>query len=125
MAQLDPGPLIADLEGIELGSLDKEVLKHPKLGGVILFSRNFESREQLQGLVRCIREIRPELVLCVDQEGGRVQRFKEGFTRLPPMGTIRQIAAETGYTLADSYISGAQSLAADLGYLMASELAAA
>lgn len=124
MAQLDPGPLIADLEGIELGSLDKEVLKHPKLGGVILFSRNFESREQLQGLVRCIREIRPELVLCVDQEGGRVQRFKEGFTRLPPMGTIRQIAAETGYTLADSYISGAQSLAADLGYLMASELAA-
>lgn len=81
------GPLITDIDGVELSDLDKEVLQHPKLGGLIFFSRNYESYEQLIDLVRCIRELRPELLLTVDHEGGRVQRFREGFSRIPAMAS--------------------------------------
>lgn len=116
------GPLIADLDGIELSQLDKEVLIHPKLGGLILFSRNFESQEQLSALIRCIREERENLVLCVDHEGGRVQRFREGFTHLPPMGRLIDIARETVAYMDAFGEQAAQQLAQDMGWLMASEL---
>ncbi len=121
MTKSTAGPLIADIDGIELTQVDREVLCHPKLGGLIFFSRNYESVEQLRDLVRCIREVRSDLVLCVDQEGGRVQRFKDGFTRLPAMGRILDIAQETSFH-SDKRQSGAQTLAKDLGWLMASEL---
>ena len=86
------GPLMADVQGLELMPQEREFLQHPALGGVILFSRNYASPEQLAGLARQIHELRqPALLLAVDQEGGRVQRFRDGFVRLPPVGTIGQL----------------------------------
>ncbi|WP_370978501.1 beta-N-acetylhexosaminidase [Agaribacterium sp. ZY112] len=109
-----PGPLIADLAGIELDEVDRDVLRHPRLGGLILFSRNYESKQQLRDLVRCIREVREDLLVCVDHEGGRVQRFREGFTHLPPM-----------HCLAERFIANQEQAlleAKALGHVMAAEL---
>ena len=80
------GFLWIDIAGLQLSPEDKELLKHPSVSGVILFSRNFQSIDQLRRLTREIRRISPHLVITVDQEGGRVQRFREGFTELPAMG---------------------------------------
>jgi beta-N-acetylhexosaminidase len=77
------------VEALELTEADRQRLSHPLVGGVILFARNFESSEQLARLTAQIREVRdPSLVIAVDHEGGRVQRFRDGFTVLPPMRTL-------------------------------------
>ena len=75
------GPLIVDIHGYELTGDDKEVLNHPLVGGVILFSKNFVSRDQLALLIRDIHNTTQgkELLITVDQEGGRVQRLKKVF----------------------------------------------
>src|SRR3990167_7272751 len=87
------GFLWADVSSLALTSEDKEILAHPFISGVILFSRNYESPKQLQQLTRQIRGVSSELIITVDQEGGRVQRFREGFTELPSM---RYWAEKTG-----------------------------
>jgi len=110
------GPLMIDLEGIELTQEEKELLRHPLVGGVIFFSRNYESVEQITDFTRCIYEQNPQILTCVDQEGGRVQRFKAGFTRLPPLRPLGDI-----YDKSPDLGMGA---AKAMGWLMASEVAA-
>lgn len=110
------GPVILNVEGVSLDTSDREVLLHPLVGGVIFFSRNYQNLEQLSALVAEIRQLRPELILSVDQEGGRVQRFKAGFTPLPPMQRFWQVSK--GDT--DSVLP----LVQNCGWLMASEILA-
>jgi beta-N-acetylhexosaminidase len=85
-------PLIIDIAGLSLTKLDRQRLRHPLVGGLILFSRNWHSREQLTALCRSIKKLRPDLLICVDHEGGRVQRFRtDGFTHLPPMRALGEL----------------------------------
>ncbi len=80
------GPVIVDVAGLSLSEHERDRLQHPLVGGVILFSRNFKSARQVSALCAEIRALgRPELLICVDHEGGRVQRFREGFTAIAPM----------------------------------------
>ena len=113
-----PGPLIFDLAGTTLDAEERELLAHPFAGGAILFSRNYASFEQLAELTRQIRALRdPPLLIATDQEGGRVQCFRAGFTALPPCRALgRYYDAEPG---------PAAALATDVGWLMAAELKAA
>lgn len=80
-----PGPAIIDVVGTGLTEGDRLRLRHPAVGGAILFARNYESPRQLGALVAEIRALRPDIVLCVDHEGGRVQRFRAGFSPVPAM----------------------------------------
>ncbi|MEN8178902.1 MAG: beta-N-acetylhexosaminidase [Pseudomonadota bacterium] len=109
------GPVMIDLEGTTLSQEERELLKHPAAGGVILFSRNYENHDQLNRLCSEIHACRnPHLLISVDHEGGRVQRFKDGFTQLPP-------AAWYGEQYAKRSNRGVQ-LAEQGGWLMAVEL---
>lgn len=109
------GSLIIDIDGMELSSEDSEILAHPLVGGVILFARNYDSREQITQLCRALRLSRlSPLLIMVDQEGGRVQRFVNDFTRLPPMALFGRIYEENSHE--------ACRLAVDCGWLMAVEL---
>jgi beta-N-acetylhexosaminidase len=106
------GPLMVDVAGFELTDEDRRILAHPLVGAVILFTRNFASYEQLEALVRDIRAVRnPPLLVTVDHEGGRVQRFRQEFTVLPPQRAIghaydldpeagRRLAWQCGWLLA-------------------------
>lgn len=111
------GPLILDLQDKTLSSEEKQLLLDPCVGGVILFSRNIGDYQELVSLTQSIRALRPELLICVDQEGGRVQRCKDGFTRIPPM----QIFA----SLYRNDSREALLRASDCGWLLASEVLAA
>jgi beta-N-acetylhexosaminidase len=89
---IPPGPILIGLPGVDLDANDLAHLRHPAVGGVVLFTRNFRDREQLERLVCRIREIRdPRLLVCIDQEGGRVQRLRDGFTCLPPLGVLGRL----------------------------------
>ncbi|MCX7094220.1 MAG: beta-N-acetylhexosaminidase [Methylobacter sp.] len=103
------GPIMLDVAGLTLSQDEKEKLNHPNTGAVILFSRNYQNPEQVTELINSIRAARNgKLLIAVDQEGGRVQRFQQGFTRLPPA----------------AYYAQAPELAEPAGWLMAAELLA-
>lgn len=109
------GPLMVDVAGQELTDEDREILAHPLVGSVILFTRNFADPEQLQRLVAQVHAVRsPRLLVAVDHEGGRVQRFRNGFTQLPPLRLI-------GHQF-DLDRNAALRLARQHGWLMAAEL---
>lgn len=111
------GPLMIDLGGSELSAEDREVLQHPLVGGVILFTRNYADSAQLERLCTAIHAARsPPLIIAVDQEGGRVQRFRAGFSTLP---AARRLGHEF-----DLEPRGGLELARRLGWLMAAELRA-
>lgn len=118
MGQAMPlGSVMIDIAGTELTALDKARLMEPLVAGVILFTRNFESVEQLMALTTQIHQLRhPKLLIGVDHEGGRVQRFKTGFSRLPAMGAIGRLY----HTEPDHALR----LAEQVGWLMATELLA-
>jgi beta-N-acetylhexosaminidase len=111
------GPIMLDLEGLALTSEEKEILRHPQVGGVILFTRNYHSPEQLRHLIQQIRAAQyTHLLIAVDHEGGRVQRFRDGFTQLPAMGEMGALYASSP--------EQAKTKAKQLGHTMASELRA-
>ncbi|NMM10160.1 MAG: beta-N-acetylhexosaminidase [Polaromonas sp.] len=107
-------PLIIDIAGLSLSKADRRRLKHPLTGGVILFGRNWKDRQQLVDLCAEIKSVREELLICVDHEGGRVQRFRtDGFTHLPPMRAlgdcwIKDQLAATNAATASGYVLGAE-----------------
>ncbi len=85
------GPIMMDVSGLTLSTLEKEQLAKPSIGGVILFTRNFESIEQVSALIKQIRQVNTHLLIAVDHEGGRVQRFRHGFTQLPAMAVLGEL----------------------------------
>ncbi len=111
------GPLMIDVEGVALSERERRWIADPRVGGVILFSRNFQHREQLSALVAEIAAVkRPKPLIAVDHEGGRVQRFREGFTHIPPMRALgRRFDEEPEQALRE---------AEALGWLLAAELRA-
>jgi len=111
------GPIMLDVLGTSLTAEDKELLQHPLVGGVILFTRNYESPEQIAQLTADVRRAaNKELIIAVDHEGGRVQRFRDGFSLIPAMGKI--------WNFADQNITTAQELAKQSAILMALEVQA-
>lgn len=110
------GALMLDIEGTELNQEDIQLLQAPQVGGVILFSRNIKSPQQVRALTDHMRQVRPDILIAVDQEGGRVQRLKHGFTLLPAMGRFGEL-----------YLTEperALKLAEQCGWLMATEVLA-
>ena len=108
-SNLTIGPIMLDVEGLTLTQHEKEKINHPNTGAVILFSRNYQNPEQVTDLINSIRSARNgNILIAVDQEGGRVQRFQQGFTRLPPASSYAQTPE----------------LAQSAGWLMAAELLA-
>lgn len=105
------GSLMMDIAGTWLTAEDRQMLRQPEVGGLIIFARNIESPRQVRELCQSIRALRPDLLLAVDQEGGRVQRLRQGFLRLPAMRAI-----------ADN--DNAEELAEHCGWLMATEVLA-
>ena len=107
-------PLILDIAGLSLTDVDRRRLSHPLTGGVILFARNWQDRAQLAALCSEITAVRDDLLICVDHEGGRVQRFRtDGFTHLPPMRALGELwvkdaLAATNAATAAGYVLGAE-----------------
>jgi len=111
------GPVMLDVAGTVLTEEDAARLRHPLVGGVILFARNYASTRQLTELTSSIHALRsPPLLIAVDHEGGRVQRFRDGFTRIPPMRELGKIW--------DEHPKRAKHLAQQAGYVLAAELRA-
>ena len=118
-------PLIIDIEGFALSALDKSRLKNPLTGGLILFGRNWQSRKQLSDLCADIKALRKDLLICVDHEGGRVQRFRtDGFTHLPAMRRLGEMWSQDGKGLAGEGVLKACKAASAVGFLLATELRA-
>jgi len=116
-------PLILDVAGLALDAADRRRLAHPLTGGVILFARNWQDRAQLTALCAEIKAIRPDLLICVDHEGGRVQRFRtDGFHHLPPMRALGQMWMRDGGKGPSAM--QAMNAATAAGYVLGAELRA-
>ena len=109
------GRLMMDIDGTSLSSVDIDLISNSKVGGLILFERNFSSKDQIADLCSQIKGIKNNILIAVDQEGGRVQRFKDGFTILPSMQSLSDYAAK----------SSNKDIFKEVGWLMAAELLAA
>jgi len=116
MKQNYPKKLMLDLDGISLTDQEVTLLTNPFVAGIVLFSRNFKTKSQLQSLCKEIKSINPALLIAVDHEGGRVQRFKRGYTKIPSMHQL------TNYCMKNNFKN--ISLAQDIGWVMASEVIA-
>lgn len=110
------GPLVIDIESYELTKADRRRIENPLVGMVILFTRNYQNRTQLKALCDSIHSVKPEVLIAVDHEGGRVQRFREGFTQIPPMASLGDIYCCDK----EAALQKAQAI----GFVMASELRA-
>lgn len=109
MKTLPIGSLMLDVAGLSLTAEEKDILQHPTVGAVILFARNYHDSDQVSALITAMRSVRRgDLLIAVDQEGGRVQRFQHGFTRLPPAAAYAQVpnlAREAGWLMAAELLS--------------------
>ena len=118
-------PLIIDIEGTSLSKLDRQRLQHPLVGGLVLFARNWQDRAQLSVLCRSIKQLRADLLICVDHEGGRVQRFKtDGFTHLPAMRALGEMWLQDGQGGQGSGAMRATNATTACGYVLGAELRA-
>nr|WP_295768185.1 beta-N-acetylhexosaminidase [Rhodoferax sp.] len=118
-------PLIIDIAGTALTKADRHRLKHPLVGGLILFARNWQDRAQLTALCHDIKKIRADLLICVDHEGGRVQRFKtDGFTHLPPMRALGEMWMQEPKANRRAGPMDATNAATACGYVLGAELRA-
>jgi beta-N-acetylhexosaminidase len=114
-SQMPLGPVMLDVEGLSLNEQEVQRLMHPSVGAVILFARNYQDRQQVASLIQQIKRLRtPQLLVAVDQEGGRVQRFKNEFTQLPPAAHFGDLWQQDKHTAPMAAFSSA--------YVMASEL---
>ena len=117
-------PLILDIAGLELTPADRQRLVNPLTGGMILFGRNWQDREQLTRLCAEMKLVRPDLLICVDHEGGRVQRFRtDGFTALPPMRAFGELWMKDRAGPGSGAMAAGNAATA-AGYVLASELRA-
>ena len=118
-------PVVLDIAGLALTADDRRRLRNPLAGGLILFTRNWESRRQLTELCAEVKAMRPELLICVDHEGGRVQRFRsDGFTHLPAMRVLGERWMNDGRRGAGSGAMEATAAATAAGYVLGAELRA-
>lgn len=118
-------PLIIDVAGLRLTPVDRQRLSHPLVGGIILFARNWQDRQQLTSLCREIKSVRHDLLICVDHEGGRVQRFKtDGFTHLPPMRALGEMWMQDGKAGEGAGAMQASNAATACGFVLGTELRA-
>ncbi len=118
-------PLIIDIAGTDLTKADRQRLKHPLVGGLILFARNWQDRAQLTALCQDIKKIRADLLICVDHEGGRVQRFRtDGFTHLPPMRVLGEMWMQPPSAKHHAGPMDATNAATACGYVLGAELRA-
>ena len=118
-------PVVLDIAGLALCADDRRRLKHPLTGGLILFARNWQHRAQLTELTHEIKSIRPDLLICVDHEGGRVQRFRtDGFTHLPPMRSLGEAWMNDGGRGTGSGAMNATDAATATGFVLGAELRA-
>ncbi|MDP9043220.1 MAG: beta-N-acetylhexosaminidase [Pseudomonadota bacterium] len=125
MTDIAHAPLVLDIAGTTLSADDRRRLRHPLTGGLILFSRNWQNRLQLTELTAEVKSLRPDLLICVDHEGGRVQRFRtDGFTHLPPMRVLGEMWMNDGRRGPGSGALAATAAATAAGHVLGAELRA-